>query len=65
MNEWQRCPDTTVTSGVLARPLPWGVLITHGGSDNPDAPYPTAPQWDLSIPELEWLLELAKETPDA
>ena len=64
MSKWQRCPDTTQHFPLLARPLPWGVTITYGGL-NTDAPDLIAPVWDFSVAELEWLLELAKETSNA
>ena len=63
-NDWRKYPHTDVTSGVLARRIPWGILITHCGSDEPEKPYPNAPQWDLSIAEMEWLLALARGETD-
>jgi len=63
-NDWQLCPRSIKGNTLLARPLPWGVIVTHTGRHD-ERPDPTAPQWDLSVAELEWLLALAKEADDA
>ena len=61
MSEWRKCPD----SDVLARRLSWGIITTLGSIDNPPQPIPTNCQHDYTVAELEWLLALAKETPNA
>ena len=57
--DWKKCPASNPGHALLARPLPRGTIVTltERHSERRDA---NAPQWDMSVAELEWLLAMAK-----
>ena len=63
MSEWCKY-DSRAQCSLVARVLPWGVQGSYAAGKDSE-PSATEPTWDLSVAELEWLLELAKEAPNA
>jgi len=65
-NDWQTLSSADKDRCYLARPLPFGVLVTVGWvEDGEPHPIPNTCQHDYTEAELEWLLQMARgEAPD-